>query len=320
MVLSSWRRKVLPLHLLIVELVPEMNYQPFASRRGPAPTPAVLSIVQHNCLGSSDVFLFLLELFSDVATYPSIVLLQELPVSQAPLSSFRGFKSFFPSARKPRLARADVQNGFLSAFSVLPRFKRVDDVIALDVSSQCPLFDSDFHSFRPFNAYSTNPRDHCVYSVLPESLFLDVGIPFLVVGDLNIHKPRSDPPCSDSPRENPSSTAYFEKVSEAGFALLNPPGEYTLFPLVGTAHPSVIALAFANPLLLPWVKGREGSLPSTGSDHIPITINQALPTLIPVPRRPQWSDTDWETMSPIIKEFQISTPHSASPRRTWTGG
>ena len=174
---------------------------------------------------------------------------------------------------------------FLSSYSVLPRFKGVDDVLALNVSSQEPLFGTGFYSFRIINAYSTNTCDHRVHWVSPETLFPALDVPLLVVGDLNIHNPLSDPLRTFSQREIVSSTPYFEKAGEAGFVLLNPPGEYTRFPLVGKARPSVIDLSFANPLLLPIVKGWEVSLPSTGSDHVPITINLAPPTLTQAPSR-----------------------------------
>jgi len=127
----------------------------------------------------------------------------------------------------------------------------------------------------------------------------------LEVGDLNIHNALSDPLRWLSPREIVSSTPYFEKAAEAGFALLNPPGEYTRFPLRGSARPSVIDVAFANLHLLPMVEGWEVSLPSTGSDHVPITIILAPPTRVPSPKRPRWYDTDWDTLTPVIKEFKI---------------
>ena len=193
---------------------------------------------------------------------------------------------------------------------MLPRFKEVDNILALDVSSQEPRFGTNLHSFRLIHAYSTNPRDNQVHSVSPETLFPTLEVSLLVVGDLNIHNPLADPLRSCSPPEIGSSTPYFEKAAEAGFTLLNPPREYTRFPLVGKARPSVIDLAFPNPLLLPMFKSWEVSLPSTGSDHVPITINLAPPTLIPSPRRSRWSDTDWDTLSPLIKNFQIP---SASP-------
>jgi len=197
---------------------------PFPPGQGLAPAPALLSIVQHNCLGSWNVFLSLFESFKEATTYPSVVLLQDPPVNKAHLPSFNGFKSFFPPVRKPRVA-AYVHMSFLSNYTVLPRFKGVDDVLALDVSSDGPLFGTDFHSFRVINAYSTNTLDHRVYSVLPEVLFPDLGFPLLVVGDLNIHNPLSDPLRHFSNREISSLTPYFEKAAESGFALLNPPGE-----------------------------------------------------------------------------------------------
>jgi len=313
--LSPWRSQALHLHLAIVGFVPVMNNRPTPPPpgQGLAPATAFLSIIQHNCLGSWNVFLSLFESFKEATTYPSIVLLQDPPVNRAHLPSFNGFKSFFPPVRKPRVA-AYVHMSFLSNYTVLPRFKGVDDVLALDVSSNEPLFGTAFHSFRVINAYSTNTADHRIYSVQPEVLFPDLGFPLLVVGDLNIHNPLSDPLRHFSPREILSSTPYFEKAAESGFALLNPPGEYTRFPLVGKARPSVIALAFANPPLLPLVKSWEASLPSTGSDHIPITITLAAPSLTQKPPRHRWADTDWETLDPIIRGFKVPTaPPSPTP-------
>jgi len=200
---------------------------------------------------------------------------------------------------------AYVHISFLSNFTVLPRFKGVDDVLSLDISSVEPLFGTSFHSFRIINAYSTNTIDHRVHSVPPELLFPDLGFPLLVLGERNIHNPLSDPLRHFSHWEISSSTPYFEKAAESGFALLNPPGEYTRFPLVGNARPSVIDLAFANPSLLPIVTSWEASLPSTGSDHIPITITLAAPSTNQKPPRPSWADTDWETLDPIIKGFGV---------------
>jgi len=305
-VLSPWRPKALLPPLPTGGLVLEMINHPSSTDKGPAPNHNLLSesIVQHNCLGNWDVFLSLFKSFKEVGTYPSFVILQEPPVSKAHLPLFNGFKFFFTPVRKPRVA-AYVHMSFLSSYSVLLKFRGVDDVLALNVSSHEPLLGSNFHSFRLINAYSTNTRDHRVHSVSPETLFPSLGVPLLVVGDLNIDNSLSDPLRSFSPREIVSSTPYFEKAAEASFALLNPPGKYSRFPLVGRARPLVIDLSFTNPLLPPMVKSWEASLPSTGSDHVPITINLAPPTLIPSPKRPRWFDTDWETLSLIIKSFQI---------------
>ena len=148
---------------------------------GPAPAPALFSIIQHNCLGSLNVFVSLFESFKEPNTYPSMVLLQDPPVNKAHLPSFNDFKSFFPPVRKPSVA-AYVHMSFLSKYTVLPRFKGVDDVLALDISSDVPLFGTTFHSFRVINAYSTNTADYRVHSVPPEVLFPDLGFPLLVLG------------------------------------------------------------------------------------------------------------------------------------------
>jgi len=283
-----------------------MNNQPRPPPlgQGPAPAPAFLSIIQHNCLGSWNVFLSLFESFKEATTYPLIVFLQDPPVNKAHLLSFNSFKSFFPPVRKPRVATY-IHMSFLSTYTVLPRFKGVDDVLPLDISSNEPLFGTAFHSSRIINAYSTNTVDHRVHSVPPDVLFPDLGFPLLVVGDLNIHNPLLDPLGHFSPKEISSSTPYFEKAAESGFALHHPPGEYTRFPLVGKARLSVLDLAFANPPLLTLVKSWEASLPSMGSDHIPITITLAAPSLNQKPPRPRWEDTDWETLDPIIKGFKV---------------
>jgi len=124
---------------------------------------------------------------------------------------------------------AYVHVSFLSSYTVLPRFKGVDDVLALDVSSNGPLFGTAFHSFRVINAYSTNTVDHRVYSVQPEGLFPDLGFPHVVVGDLNIHNPfrtlygtshhgRSRPRLRISRNQlNPASPSSIPQVSTQGF-------------------------------------------------------------------------------------------------------
>jgi len=181
----------------------------------PASAPAFLSIIQHNCLGSRHVVLSLFESFRGATTYPWIVLLEDPPVNKAHLPSFNGFKSVFPRVRKPRVA-AYLHMSFLSNYAVLPRFNGVDDVLALHICSNEPLFGTSFHSFRVINAYSPNTVDHRVHSVPPEVLFPDLGFPLLVLGDLNIHNPLSDPLRHFSPQEiSPRPLISKKRRSEA---------------------------------------------------------------------------------------------------------
>ena len=118
---------------------------------------------------------------------------------QGSSSLLQDFKSFFSPLRNYRVA-AYVYISFLSSFAVLPRFKGVNDILALDVSSQEPLFRTSFHFFWLINAYSTNTGDHQVHSVSPKTLFPTLGVPFPVLGYLNLHNPLSDLSRSFPPR------------------------------------------------------------------------------------------------------------------------
>ena len=77
--------------------------------------------------------------------------------------------------------------------------------------------------------------------------------------------------------ERSISFPYFPRAMDLGFSLLNTPGVYTRFPLGGEARPSVIDLAFASSALLPFFITWDTPLPSTGSDHIPISLTFAHP-------------------------------------------
>jgi len=180
--------------------------------------------------------------------------------------------------------------------------------MSLDISSHKHVFGSRFPSFRLINAYSMNSADRRVHSVPPESLFPNMGVPLFVVADLNIHNPLADPLRAFSSQEVSSSAPYFELAALGGFALLNSPGVYTKFPLSGKARPSVVDLAFANPLLLPFVKSWETPLLSTGSDHVPMTILLAAPSSDLAPQRLWWDHTDWELLSPTINNLIVPPP------------
>jgi len=130
----------------------------------------------------------------------------------------------------------------------------------------------------------------------------------LVVGDLNIHNPLADPLRSFSSQEVSSSALFLVLAGLGGFALLNSPGVYTRFPLLGKAHPSLIDLAFANPLLIPFVKSWETTLQARGSDHGSITIHLGFPSSDPPPPRLRWDYTDWDLLSPTVKTFIVPPP------------
>jgi len=162
----------------------------FTPRQGLAPANS-LTLVQHNSLGSWDVFL---SLFSSFTEGPPVdmVLLQDPPSSNGFLPSFCGFKSFAPSVARRRVAFY-VSQKFLHMFAVLPSFPpETEDFMALDVFTPRGCFGLNFPRFRIGNSYARllPPAPH---SASPQSSLLDVDHPYLVAGDFNIPNSATDP-------------------------------------------------------------------------------------------------------------------------------
>ena len=273
-------------------------------RRAPATS---LTLVQHNGLGSWDVFLYL---FSSLAEGPPVhvVLLEDPPSSKGFLSSCAGFKSFAPPVARPRVACYASLN-FLQKFAVLPFFPpETDDFMALDVFPPQGCFGSNFPRFRIGNAYA-RPLPPYPHSVSPETALRGLDYPYLGTGDFNIHNAATDPSRLLSAREDNQSAPYFDKATDLGFTLLNFPGIFTRFPFTGTHRPSVIDLAFANPHMFPAFRSWDALLlTSSGSDHAPILISLRPPSPHNDKPRPRWQGADWPGPTDKLKNWQIPTP------------
>jgi len=75
--------------------------------RASPPPPKPFTLIQHNCLGSWDVFRSLFGSFTQLAHHPSIVALQDPPVYRGKLPSFNRFTVVSPPTNggcKPRVA------------------------------------------------------------------------------------------------------------------------------------------------------------------------------------------------------------------------
>ena len=91
-----------------------------------------LTLVQHNSLGSWNVFLSVFNFFVEFSPV-DIVLLQDPPVYLGSLQSFAGFNTFAPPVPKPRVA-CYVALGCCRKYSLLPAFiPQTDDVMFLDI-------------------------------------------------------------------------------------------------------------------------------------------------------------------------------------------
>jgi len=161
-----------------------------APHQGLAPA-SNLTLVQHNSLGSRDVFF---SLFSSLTEGPPVnmVLLQDSPSSRSFLPSFSDFKSVAPRVARPKVACYVSQKLLLSLSVLAVVFSESEDFIALDVYTPQGCFGPTFPRFRICNAYarSTNTPSS---SVPPERSFVSYGFPYRVAGDFNIHNPAVDP-------------------------------------------------------------------------------------------------------------------------------
>jgi len=112
------------------------------------------------------------------------------------------------------------------------------------------LFDTSDNLFRLYNTYSIPSGHH--RSVSPHDLFPQPDFSPLVLGDLNIHHPTSDPTQFLSNYDQLIGSPYCERASAKSLSLLNTTGVYTRFPFT-TNHRSVdLDLSFANSPLLPY--------------------------------------------------------------------
>src|SRR5207237_8440450 len=150
-----------------------------------------LSISQHNCLGSWDVFLSFFHFFATAKALPDIVCLQDPPVWRGRLPSFPGFQSFAPAVSgRPAKVACYVSSALLRAASILPVFQDRSDVMTLVVHGLY-LTGSGLPEFRIVNLYSRMGSSSSERTVSPEVAFPPSPLPNLLVGDFNLHNPMS---------------------------------------------------------------------------------------------------------------------------------
>jgi len=267
-----------------------------------------LSIVQHNCLASWDVFLSLFNSFALAKNPPSIVCLPAPPVWRNRLPSHSGFTSFAPSAtgRRPWVAFY-VFRSLIDMTTITPIFTGKSDIATLEITNPS-LFGTTVERFHIINCYSVWGKTITERTVAPTLALPLSSFPTLVVGDFNIHHPSADPLRKHNSSELKASFPYFSRAAEYGYTLLNISGAHTRFPLQGSSRSSVLDLAFASPALVPFFQEWATDLPSTGSDHVPISIRLAHPITSPPPPAPNCVRTDWPNLKPQLKETKIPPP------------
>jgi len=269
-------------------------------------------IVQHNCLGSWDVFLSLFHSCTMLPHPPLLVAIQDPPSRRSLLPTFAGFMSFAPPPPgHPRVAIyvSRTLNQHLSCSTV---FYGSSDMLSIDVFSPEGLFGSPHRSLRVTSVYLLRTNNPPYRSIFPEQLFSFLSYPHLVLGDFNLHHPLADPCRSLSEREFAISTRHFDAAFEVPYHLINTPGLYTRFPFDTISRPSVLDLAFANTALSSFVSSWDTPLPSTGSDHVPCVITLKPPAIMLPPPTPHWALLDLDAVGKALDTF-TTLPCPAGP-------
>jgi len=262
-------------------------------------------IVQQNCLGSWDVFHSLFHSFTTAPQSPLVVALQDPPSRWSTHPTFPGFMSFAPPhSGRPHVA-VYVSCLLNMHFAVSTVVHDSSDMKSLEIHSPEGLFGCPHRTLRITCAYlrDTNHLPYC--SVPPKRVFSTSPHLPLLLGDFNMHHPLADPLRSLTDKEYSLSAAYFDKAFETPYHLLNTPGVYTRFPFNTISRPTVLDLAFSNTPLSPFMAFWDTCLPSTGSDHVPITLTLQPPAIMLPPPTPHWALMDWSSVKKDILEFSL---------------
>jgi len=273
-------------------------------------------MVQHNCLGSSNLFQTLFSFFTSVESSPHIPALQDIPLWRNCPPIFHNYKCFFPPATDSYKARVAtyVHERLPTVISVLPLFFERGDLMAVNLYSLEGPFDTSHNLFRLYKAYSI--RNGHIRSVSPLDLFPQHDFPTLVLGDFNIHHSASDPTLLLSDHDQFISSPYFDRASAHLFSLFNTPRIYTRFLFTTNHRPAVLDLSFANSALLLYCSSWNPSLPPTGSDHTALAIILSTLLLKPPPRGPNRKYTDWDHISPLLADLLLTAPPALPPPHT----
>jgi len=141
-------------------------------------------IVEHNCLGSWDIFLSLFHSCTMLPHPPLLVAIQDPPSRRSVLPMFPGFMSFAPpTPGRPRVAIyvSRTLNHHLSYSTVFHDFS---EMLSEDVLSPEGLFPSPHRSLRVTSVYLLRKNRPPSLSIPPERVFSFLSCPPLVLGDL----------------------------------------------------------------------------------------------------------------------------------------
>jgi len=194
-------------------------------------------ILQHNCLGSCDVFLSLLHSLTMPPQALLLVAIQDPHSRPSVLPTFPGFLSIAPPPPgRPRVAIqvSRILNQHLSCSTV---FHDSSVMLSVDLFSLEGLFGSPHCSLRVTSVYLLHTNRPPYRSIPPARLFSFLSNPYLVLGDFNLHHPLADTCHSLSEREFTISAGYVDVAFNVPYNFLNTPGVYSRFPFHTISRP-----------------------------------------------------------------------------------
>jgi len=195
--------------------------------------------------------------------------------------------------------------------TITPIFTGRSDLTTLEISAPS-MFTIKAKRFYIVNFYSVWGSTATERTISPTFALPSTPFSTLVVGDFNIHHPSADLIRRHNFSKLKTSFPYFSRAAEHGYTLLNTRGVHTHFLLQGLSRPSVLDLVFVSSPLMPFFQDWTTDLPSTGFDHVAITIMMAY--LIAVPN---WVRTDRPLLKPLLEEHKFPPLRTSLPDTNW---
>ena len=149
-----------------------------------------------------------------------------------------------------------------------------------------------FNSFSLINTYNRQVDD--VNTVKATYVFTDDFHPSLMVRDLNVHMPYTDPGRNMLSAERQKREQYFRGAGPQCFAIINQPGVYTRTPKNTNDRSSIIDYTFGNRQLADTLKTWKTNNPHPSSDHTAIVTSITSTPYITTRPSPNWGKITWK--------------------------
>jgi hypothetical protein len=165
-------------------------------RSGPrSSTPdSTITLIQHSCFRSWDVFLSLFNSLTSHNFSLTLVLLQDPPVFRRWVSFFAGYKSFIPPPSDTPRVEPYASSLLLEMVALVSSFPAGACIMHVDLHQVDSSLGLSFPTLRITNLYSIWAAGFSPSrSIQPSQAFPRPSLRTIVAGNFNIHNPELDP-------------------------------------------------------------------------------------------------------------------------------